>query len=60
MLSICMQIKPESRFDDESKMEQESLLDQLSQALVDAGLVADVEEGLVYIVPAFAKFDLLV
>lgn len=60
MLSICMHMKPSARFGLTILKQQETLLDELSLNLVSAGLVTDISEGLVYIVPAFVKFDLLV
>ena len=36
-----------------------SLFDTLAQKLVDSGLMLDLSDAMVYIIPAFAKFDLL-
>lgn len=59
MLSTCMNMRPGPEFSDTLQKQQEILRGELSQALVNAGLVEDISEGLVYIVPAFVKFNLL-
>lgn len=60
MLSICMSIEKLEGKDEKSKTERlRILLTALAEEVSKAGLTTDSNDALLYIVPAFAKFDLL-
>ena len=60
MLSICMGIKSVgSRTTKVRKGLTNSLFESLAQQVVDAGLVEETGQALIYIIPAFARFGLL-
>lgn len=61
MLSICMGVKRvhgKTNRDPEGRMEN-SVFTALAHEVVNAGLVQEIDQALLYIIPAFAKFGLL-